>query len=422
MGWDGLIVQDESVDVVDLTREFAARVKAESCGQCFPCRMGTERMADILDRICAGRGTEADLIELESLAHYVADGARCDIGQTSPKAILDALACYGDDFREAVAAGVPRPRGTYVSMVTAPCINACPTHVDIPGYVDRIRADRWDTALSLVRETCCLPGTIGRVCVRECESHCRRATVDEPISIKALKRYIADQEIDAGGCAEADACPTRLERVAIIGAGPAGLSCAYYLALRGYPCTIFEALPEPGGMAAVGIPDYRLPRDILRGEVARVESLGVEIRYGVRVGVDVTLEELTEQGYQAVFIAAGAPGSSLMGCEGEDACYLGYMPGVEFLRRAAFGEKPLEGDRILVVGGGNVAMDCVRTAAPDGLQPRRAALPAHREGDAGRPGRGREKRRRRGSCSTSSWLLCGLSPRKGWSPVSSAYA
>ena len=149
--------------MVDLTREFAARAKAESCGQCFPCRMGTERMADILDRICAGRGIEADLIELESLAHYVADGARCDIGQSAtaesdPRraGALRRRLPRGGGGRRAAAAG------TYVSMVTAPCINACPTHVDIPGYVDRIRADRWDTALSLVRETCCLPGTIGQ--------------------------------------------------------------------------------------------------------------------------------------------------------------------------------------------------------------------------------------------------------------------
>jgi len=361
MGWDGLIVNDDSVDIVDMTREFAARFRAESCGQCFPCRMGSEEIAAILERICHGRGVETDIVRIEDLAEYVHESARCDIGVTSPHPIMDAIRNYCDRFIDVIKKGKPVPRGEYVAQVTAPCMSACPDRLDIPGYVEKIRMDLWDDAIRIVRRTCCMPGTIGRVCVRSCEFKCKRGSIDEPIAIKHLKRYAHDQELACGGISDV----TRLMRdkkVAVIGAGPAGLSCAYYLGLQGYRTTIFEALPEPGGMAAVGIPDYRLPRDILRGEAARVEAVGAEFRYGVKVGEDVTIPQLMEQGYSAVFIGAGAPNSSSMGCEGEDAGYTGFMPGVEFLRRVAFGEKPLKGRRMLVIGGGNVAMDCVRTA------------------------------------------------------------
>jgi len=362
MGWDGLILNDDTVDIVDMTREFAARFKAESCGQCFPCRMGSEEISAILDRICDGHGLDADIVRLEDLAEYVHESARCDIGLTSPHPILDALRNYCDRFIAAVNNAKPIPRGKYVVQVTAPCMSACPDRLDIPAYIEKVRMDQWEEAIKVVRKTCCMPGTIGRVCVRDCEFKCRRGPIDEPIAIKHIKRFAADQDVAAGNLPDT-APPPKDARVAIIGAGPAGLSCAYYLGLNGYRSTIFEALPEPGGMAAVGIPDYRLPREVLRGEAARVEAVGAEIRYNVKVGEDITVDDmLGKEGYAALFIGAGAPNSSAMGCEGEDAGYTGYIPGVDFLRRVAFGEKPLSGKKVLVIGGGNVAMDCVRTA------------------------------------------------------------
>ncbi len=361
MGWYGMILNDESVDIVDMTREFAARFKAESCGQCFPCRMASEEISAIMDRICEGKGEDADIVRLEDLAEYVHESARCDIGLTSPHPILDAIRNYCDRFIAAVKNQKPIPRQKYIAQVTAPCVSACPDRLDIPNYVEKIRMDQWEESIKIVRNTCCMPGTIGRVCVRDCEFKCKRGFIDEPIAIKHLKRYAADRDVAAGN--KPDAAPAAKDKkVAIIGAGPAGLSCAYYLGLRGYRSTIFEALPEPGGMAAVGIPDYRLPREVLRGEAARVEAVGAEIRFGVKVGEDITIPEMLKQGYSAVFIGAGAPNSSSMGCEGEDQGYAGFMPGVDFLRRVAFGEKPLTGRKMLVIGGGNVAMDCVRTA------------------------------------------------------------
>jgi formate dehydrogenase beta subunit len=186
--------------------------------------------------------------------------------------------------------------------------------------------------------------------------------MDEPIAIKALKRFAADQELTRGAEPRFSTTETKKDKVAIIGAGPAGLACAYYLGLRGYKTTIFEAMPEPGGMAKAGIPDYRLPPDLLNYEVSVVEKTGAEIRYGVNVGKDITIEDMTKQGYKAVFVGVGAPEASSMRCEGEDAGYERFMTGIHFLREIAFGRTPIKGKKIAVIGGGNVAMDCVRCA------------------------------------------------------------
>ncbi len=319
-------------------------------------------MSTILESICTGNGTPADLDRLESLSRLVIETARCDIGQTAPRPLLDLLDYRRKDFLKIIEGKTPVPAGHYVSKVTAPCTNACPSHVNIPDYIEKIRLGRWDQALSTIRDDCCLPGVIGRVCVRPCEFNCRRQHVDSGIAIRTLKRFAADMELESGK----DPCfqpgPAREKKVAIIGAGPAGLSCAYYLGLRGYTSTIFEVMNEPGGMTAVGIPDYRLPREILRHEANQVKKLGCEIRYGVNVGVDITLDDLKLQGYSAIFVGVGAPEASKMRCEGEDAGYNGFMTGVDFLRRIADGRRTVEGEKILVIGGGNVAMDCVRSA------------------------------------------------------------
>ena len=166
----------------------------------------------------------------------------------------------------------------------------------------------WEEALEIVRNDCCMPGTIGRVCVRPCEFNCRRTLVDEPIAIKALKRYVADKEEAKGVMPEFPPAEAKKDKVAIIGAGPAGIACAFYLGLRGYKTTIYEVLPEPGGMARVGIPGYRLPRDVIWREVSIVEGLGAEVKYGVNIGEDVTIDDLTREGYKAVFIGVGRTG------------------------------------------------------------------------------------------------------------------
>jgi formate dehydrogenase beta subunit len=371
MGWDGFMIWDQDVHIVDMCRAYMQRVKQESCGQCFPCRLGTALMSDILERICNGQGHPGDIEQLFDLAQFVKNTAKCGIGETGPRPLLDALNFYRKEFEQAIAQQSLIESGDYQFLVTAPCTNACPSHVDIPAYVEKIRLGQYTEALDVVRNDCPMPATIGRVCIRPCEMNCRRTRLDEPIAIKALKRFVADYEQKR----HPDASPSKITSqgekkgpIAIVGAGPAGLACAYYLVQRGYTCHIYESLPEPGGMAAVGIPDYRLPRNVLRKEVEYIQKLGVSITYNTSIGQDITIKELREQGYQAVFVGAGAPESSKMRCEGEDAGYQCFMTGVDFLRLIAQGEKPLEGKNIVVIGGGNVAMDCVRSARRLGFE------------------------------------------------------
>lgn len=369
LGWKGIVVWDSAVDPVDLLRAYLEKVAQESCGQCTPCREGTQRLCAIMDRVCSGQAQPADLDEVRRMASFISDSARCDVGRCLALPTLEIMDRYADVFDATVRENRVVPKQPYEAVVTAPCISACPSNVDIPAYVEGIRMGNFDQALARVREDCPMPGTIGRVCVRPCEKNCRRGRLDEPIAIRALKRFLADNEIRNGAPPLKDPpAEFKPEQVAVVGAGPAGLSCAYYLGCMGYHTTIFEAQENAGGMATYGIPSYRLPRDIMDYEVAQVERMGAEIRYGVNVGVDVTVEELGKQGYRAVFLAVGAPESSKMRCEGEDAGYECFLTGIHFLSEVSRGRKPVEGEKLVVVGGGNVAMDCVRSALRIGFK------------------------------------------------------
>ncbi len=289
--------------------------------------------------------------------------SKCNLGQTGPKPVLDAIDHFEDQFSGAIQLQKKIPRQEYKVKVTAPCESACPSHLPITRYIELIKEGRFIESLESIREATCLPGVLGRICVRPCEDNCRRGNVDECISIKWLKRFVADYELEKRKAPLLKKGETRSERVAVIGAGPAGLSCAYYLALKGYPVTIFERLGEPGGMAAVGIPDYRLPRNIVGYETEIVKRLGVEIRYNTQVGKDITLSQMFEQGYKAIFIGVGAQTNTPMGVEGEDKGYKGFIPGVYYLLELNLGRDPYpEGKRVVVVGGGNVAIDCVRSS------------------------------------------------------------
>ncbi|MDL2268381.1 FAD-dependent oxidoreductase [Desulfosarcina sp. OttesenSCG-928-A07] len=368
LGWKGMVVWDETADAVDLLRAYLEKVAEESCGQCTPCREETQRLASLINRICDGKGERTDLDEIRRMADFVSVSARCDIGRCLSGPVNEILDQFADHFSATITEKRQVPRQDYETVVTAPCISACPSNVDIPAYVEGIRMENFDTALACVRKDCPMPGTIGRVCVRPCEANCRRGKLDSPIAIRALKRFLADNEIQTGAKPLQKAPDTfKPEKVAIVGAGPAGLSCAYYLGLMGYHTTIFEAQERAGGMATYGIPSYRLPLDIMDYEVSVVENVGAEIRYGVNVGKDVTIEELGKSGYRAVFIGVGAPESSKMRCEGEDAGYDCFMTGVHFLAEVSRGRKPIQGKKLVVIGGGNVAMDCVRSALRTGF-------------------------------------------------------
>ncbi len=361
MGWDGLALFDESVDVVDMCVKYTEAVQKESCGRCLPCRIGTRVVLERLQAVSEGQGTREDLQFIRSLSSEIKEGSKCQIGQTGLVPLLHAMDYFSEAFERCIA-GNKATGGTYRSSVTAPCFSVCPTKLKIPKYVEEIAEGRFSDSLATIREDTCLAGILGRVCVRPCESNCRRANIDEAISIKYLKRFVADYELEKEKQPGIKGAAPAPKKVGVIGAGPAGLSVGYFLGQMGYKVTIMERLPEPGGMAAVGIPDYRLPRHIIGTEADLLTPLGVEIRYGVEVGKDVTISQLQKE-YDALFIGVGAHGSSPMGVDGEDRGYRGFIPGVKYLLDINNGKDPYpEGKKVAVVGGGNVAMDCVRSS------------------------------------------------------------
>lgn len=266
----------------------------------------------------------------------------------------------------------------------APCQRACPAGIDIQGFIALIADRQYDEALRLIKETNPFPAVCGRVCPRFCEDACRRNLVDEPVAVNWLKRFVADLDLERDEGYVPAKAPATGQRVAVVGAGPAGLTCAYFLARRGHSVTVLEARPEPGGMLRYGIPAYRLPREVLRREIGRILALGVELRCNQRWGREFTLAGLRREGYRAVFVSVGAGLSRSLNLPGEDLG--GVYPGVEFLERVAAGEHLTLGDRVVVVGGGNTAIDAARTARRLGARQvtilyrrSRTEMPAHED-------------------------------------------
>lgn len=243
---------------------------------------------------------------------------------------------------------------------SSPCKYQCPAHMDAHGYVTLTGEGRYEEALDVVRRVTPFAGVLGRVCVHNCESNCTRRFVEQPISIAGLKRFIADQDRCGNQKKIEAAADPKGMRVAIVGAGPAGLNCAYSLAKEGYQCTVFEKLPVGGGMLKVGIPDYRLDKNVLDYEISLIEGMGVEIKYNTEIGRDITLQDLKAQGFKAIFLGIGAHTDSKLGIPGEDNEAV--IPSVYFLRDLNLGNKPAIGRKVIVVGGGNVAMDSARSA------------------------------------------------------------
>ncbi len=372
IGWAGLIITDPEVNVVKALKEYFLNVQNESCGRCIPCRAGSKVIVKRLEKIIAGQGSESDILFLKEMATLIKDGSLCELGISSPLPLLHAIEYFKEDFNAFLNGKITEGDNNfeYHPVLTAPCQNGCPAHIDIPSYIASIKEGNYEHALAVNREKTPLVGTLGRVCVHPCESNCNRQPYDQALSIRLLKRFAAD--FGANNNYDQDRFYPRAapdaDRVAIVGAGPAGLNAAYKLIQKGYGVTIYEALPVAGGMLAVGIPSYRLPRDILNAEIGLVERMGVEIIYNTKVGVDISIDQIWEKGYKAIFIASGLHDSATMGCEGEDACYYGYMPGVEFLRKINLGEPVELGDSVAVIGGGNVAMDCARSAVRLGVK------------------------------------------------------
>ena len=369
MGWDGLVVMDPATDIVVMAAEYMKRVQENyCCAKCTPGKKGTKILQDTLARIVDGHGEERDLEIIEGLANLL-ENCKCTLCMTSAIPVFDTVKHFRDDYL-AYIRGERKPvrAASYKEKLTAPCMDKCPAHIDIPAYIEAVKDYQFGESLAAVRRNMPIPAVCGRVCPHPCETACRRALVDEPISIMVLKRVASDYEWIHHQRPPMIGGAKMNKKVCVVGAGPAGLACAYYLAQEGYPVTIIDMLPEPGGTVAVGIPDYRMPRQLLRRDVEIIRSLGVEIKYNTKLGRDISLKELKEQ-YDAVFLGVGAFRSKPMGVEGEDAGYEGFSEGgINYLRAVALGQPIETGKRVIVVGGGNTAIDCVRVALRQGAE------------------------------------------------------
>jgi NADH-quinone oxidoreductase subunit F len=356
MGSGGLIVMNENTCMVDLARFFMDFIQDESCGKCPPCRIGSKRMLEILQRITAGKGEPRDIDQLIELGERIRESALCGLGQTAPNPVLSTLRFFRHEYEEHIRHKHCRA-GVCQSLFDAPCQNACPADNNAWGYVTLISEGRFKEALSVIKERNPFPATMGRICFHPCEAKCRREQVDSPVGICALKRFAADYDMESNDPYVPEKAPQKPDKVAIVGAGPAGLTAAYFLALKGYPVTIFEALPVAGGMMAVGIPEYRLPRKVMNAEIESILKLGVELKLNSPVA---DAEALKTQGFKAVFLATGAHKGLKLGVSGERL--KGVLDGVTFLRDVNLGKPVKVGERVAVIGGGNVAIDAARTA------------------------------------------------------------
>jgi NADH-quinone oxidoreductase subunit F len=361
MGSGGMVVMDEDTCMVDMAKFFLNFTQLESCGKCIQCRWGTKQMLDILEDITSGRGRPDDIDLLIELGEAVKVGSRCGLGQSAPNPVLSTIRNFRDEYESHIKK-LHCPAAVCKGLVKAPCSHTCPAGVDVPRYIRLISEGNYDEALAVIKEKIPFPSVCGYICIHPCESKCRRGQLDEPVSIRALKRFVADHASRNG--AGPQVAPPSGKRVAVVGSGPAGLTAAYYLAkLGGHAVTVFEALPEAGGMMRVGIPRYRLPEEVLDAEIKAIRQVGVEIRTNTRIE---SVASLREQGYDAVFLALGAHAGTKMRTPGEDT--QGVMDCVSLLRDVSLGNKVKLGKRVAVVGGGNAAMDASRTALRLGAQ------------------------------------------------------
>jgi NADH-quinone oxidoreductase subunit F len=363
MGSGGLVVMDEDNCMVDVAKFFLQFTRDESCGKCTPCRAGIPKMLELLTEIAGGKGTMEGLATLEELAEMVGSASICGLGQTAPNPVLTTLRHFRQEY-EAHIIDKRCPAVVCQALFKAPCQGTCPVGLDVAGYVALIKEGKFEQAYLLIMQRLPFPLSVGRVCNHPCEGKCRRGQIDDPIAIRHLKRFAADYAFEHGFEYTPQVKQLKEERIAIIGAGPAGLSAAWDLAIEGYKVTVFEALPVAGGMLAVGIPEYRLPKKILDKEIKGVEKLGVDIKLNTRVNDIESL--MKDNKYQAVFIATGAHKGDKMKIPGEDLT--GVFDAIDFLRETSLGKEIKVGQKVAVVGGGNSAIDAARIALRKGAK------------------------------------------------------
>lgn len=338
---------------VDMSLNYLRLCHAQTCGKCVPCRIGLGQLEVLIEQVLDRTATMETINIIERTAKVIADSAGCAIGYEAAHMVLKGIRGFREDYEEHVQHG----RCISVLRYPVPCVSACPAHVDVPGYVALVNEGRYEEAVKLIRKDNPFPSACAYVCEHPCEAHCRRAMVDDAINICGLKRFAVDH-------AKAEPAKILYEKtgktVGIIGGGPGGLTAAYYLAQMGHQVTVYEQRPKLGGMLRYGIPDYRLPQEVLERDIEHILTTGINVITDVSIGRDVTMEDI-QKSYDAVYISIGAHNDKKIGIEGEDAENV--VSAVSLLRRIDEGNAPdFTGKRICVIGGGNVSMDATRTA------------------------------------------------------------
>ena len=338
---------------VELSAAVVKFCLSQSCGKCTPCRIGLARLYDLIESVLECEADE-DVIDLiEKTAKVITATADCAIGFEAGRMVYSCIRAFRDEFESHIKNG-----GCVNHYDTpVPCVAYCPAHVDIPAYIGLVNAEKYDDALTVIRKDNPLPSVCAHICEHPCENHCRRNFVDDAVNIRGLKKVAVDN-------ATASIAPVRLpdtgKKISVIGAGPSGLTAAYFLSLMGHSVTVFEQRNQAGGMLRYGIPAYRLPREELDKEIEFIKAAGVEIKTNVSLGKDISFDEIKANS-DAIYLAIGAHLDNKLGIDGENG--KGVMSAVELLRGTGDGIYPdFTNKNVIVVGGGNVAMDCTRTA------------------------------------------------------------
>ena len=338
---------------VDLAESFVHMCHAQSCGKCTPCRVGLGQLENLINKVLDGEADEATLKVIEETAEGIFFTADCAIGTEAARMVLKGIRGFREEYESHVRDG--RCGGSHHQAI--PCVSLCPAHVDVPGYISLIHEGRYEDAVNLIRKDNPFPAACGMICEHPCEADCRRNMVDDPINIRGLKRYAVEHE---GNIKTPEIAESTGKKVAVVGGGPGGLSAAYYLSIMGHDVTVYEQRKQLGGMLRYGIPSYRLPREILDREIEGLKQTGFKTVCDTEIGKDITLADLRKEN-DAVFVSIGAHTDKKIGIEGEDA--EGVTSAVDMLRVIGDDELPdYSGLDIVVVGGGNVAMDVARSA------------------------------------------------------------